>query len=187
VLPKAINGVVWRIGVFYVGSVMLLAMPLPWPFYSAGGVMNAVVLTAALSSVNSGLYSTGRILRSLAEKGEAPSFVSRMSSRQVPYGGILFTSVAYVLGVVLNYLVPKEAFDIAIAIASLGVISTWATLLFCQLRLRQAALRGELERPAYRMPWAPYSGWATLAFLALVVVLAVGWRFVKRRERTPLG
>ncbi|WP_290058799.1 amino acid permease [Amycolatopsis solani] len=227
VLPKAINGVVWRIGVFYVGSVLMLALLLPWPFYNGdespfvtvfsrlgipgiGDVMNAVVLTAALSSVNSGLYSTGRILRSLAEKGEAPSFVSRMSGRHVPYGGILFTAVAYLLGVVLNYLVPKDAFDIAIAIASLGVITTWATLVFCQLRLRQAAERGEVERPSYRMPWAPYSGWATLAFLVLVVVLmgfsdgaekiafysipvlavvlAVGWRVVsKRRERTPLG
>ena len=227
VLPKAINGVVWRIGVFYVGSVLMLAMLLPWPFYNGdespfvtvfsrlgipgiGDVMNAVVLTAALSSVNSGLYSTGRILRSLADKGEAPSFVSRMNRRHVPYGGIMFTSVAYLLGVVLNYLVPKDAFDIAIAIASLGVITTWATLVFCQMRLRQAALRGELERPAYRMPWAPYSGWATLAFLALVVVLmgfsdgaekvafysipvlvvvlAVGWRVIsKRRESTPVG
>ncbi len=76
VLPEAINGVVWRIGAFYVGSVLMLAMLLPWPFYNGdespfvtvfsrlgipgiGDVMNAVVLTAALSSVNSGLYSTG--------------------------------------------------------------------------------------------------------------------------------
>ncbi|MFE0019492.1 amino acid permease [Amycolatopsis sp. NPDC059021] len=222
VLPKAINSVVWRIAVFYVGSVLLLAMLLPWPFYSGdespfvtvfsrlgipgiGDVMNAVVLTAALSSVNSGLYSTGRILRALSEKGEAPKFVSRMSSRHVPYGGILFTSVAYLLGVVLNYLVPKEAFDIAIAIASLGVVATWATLIVSQMKLRQAALRGEVERPSYRMPGAPYTGWATLAFLVLVIalmgfsdgpekiafysipvvviVLAVGWRFIRRRER----
>ncbi|NUT50904.1 MAG: amino acid permease [Saccharothrix sp.] len=188
VLPKAINGVVHRIGLFYVGSVLLLAMLLPWHVYSGaespfvtvfsalgiagvGDVMNAIVLTAALSSVNSGLYSTGRILRSLAQHGEAPAFVARMSRRHVPYGGILFTSVAYLFGVVLNYLVPKEAFDIAIAIASLGVVCTWATLVFCQLRLRQAALRGEVGRPAYRMPGAPYTGWATLAFLAVVIVL----------------
>ncbi|GAA3563144.1 amino acid permease [Amycolatopsis ultiminotia] len=188
VLPKAINGVVWRIGVFYVGSVLLLAMLLPWPFYNGdespfvtvfsrlgiggiGDVMNAVVLTAALSSCNSGLYSTGRILRALAEQGEAPKFVGKMNSRHVPYGGIMFTSVAYVLGVVLNYIVPKEAFDIATAIASLGVVATWATLVFSQLRLRQAALRGELERPSYRMPGAPYTNWATLGFLVLVIVL----------------
>ncbi|MFD8501022.1 amino acid permease [Amycolatopsis sp. NPDC059657] len=222
VLPKAINSVIWRIGVFYVGSVLMLAMLLPWPFYNGdespfvtvfsrlgipgiGDVMNAVVLTAALSSCNSGLYSTGRILRALADKGEAPKFVGRMSARHVPYGGILFTSAAYVLGVVLNYLVPKDAFDIAIAIASLGVITTWATLIFCQLRLRQAALRGEVERPSYRMPLAPYSGWATLGFLVLVVVLmafsdgaekiafysipvlavvlAVGWRVVAKKQK----
>ncbi|MGW4486361.1 amino acid permease [Amycolatopsis sp. NPDC004368] len=221
VLPKAINGVVWRIGVFYVGSVLLLAMLLPWPFYNGnespfvtvfsrlgiagiGDVMNAVVLTAALSSCNSGLYSTGRILRALADHGEAPKFVGRMNSRHVPYGGILFTSVVYVLGVVLNYLVPQEAFDIAIAVASLGVVATWATLIYSQMRMRQAALRGELERPSYRMPGAPYTGWATLGFLllvvvlmgfsdgaekiafysipVLVVVLAVGWRIVSRRQ-----
>ncbi|MCE7010514.1 amino acid permease [Kibdelosporangium philippinense] len=223
VLPKAINSVVWRIAIFYVGSVLLLAMLLPWPFYNGGespfvtvfsrlgipgvgDIMNAVVLTAALSSCNSGLYSTGRILRALAEKGEAPKFVGKMSARHVPYGGILFTAIAYVFGVVLNYLVPKEAFDIAIAIASLGVVATWATLVFCQMRLRQAALRGELERPAYRMPGAPYTGWATLGFLALVIILmafsdgaeriafyslpaivlalVIGWRVISRRRES---
>ncbi|WP_134661535.1 MULTISPECIES: amino acid permease [unclassified Amycolatopsis] len=226
VLPKAINGVVWRIGVFYVGSVLLLAMLMPWPFYNGGespfvtvfsrlgiggigDVMNAVVLTAALSSCNSGLYSTGRILRALADEGEAPKFVGKMNSRHVPYGGILFTSVAYVLGVVLNYIVPSKAFDIATAIASLGVVATWATLVFSQMRMRQAALRGELERPSYRMPGAPYTGWATLGFLvlvvvlmgfsdgaekiafysipAIVVVLAVGWRLVSRKRQARTG
>lgn len=221
VLPKAINGVVWRIGVFYVGSVLLLAMLLPWPFYSGdespfvtvfsrlgiggiGDVMNAVVLTAALSSCNSGLYSTGRILRALADHGEAPKFTGKMNSSHVPYGGILFTSAAYVLGVVLNYLVPSEAFDIATAVASLGVVATWATLVFSQMRLREAALRGELERPSYRMPGAPYTNWGTLAFLLMVVilmgfsdgaeeiafysipvialVLIVGWLLVSRRK-----
>jgi L-asparagine permease len=221
VLPKAINSVVYRIAIFYVGSVALLTMLLPWDAYSGaespfvtvfsklgiagvGDVMNAVVLTAALSSCNSGLYSTGRILRALADKGEAPKFTAKMNSHHVPYGGILFTSGAYVAGVVLNYIVPKEAFDIAIAIAALGVVGTWATLIVCQMRLRSAALRGELERPSYRMPGAPYTGWATLAFLALVivlmafagpaeriafwslpviaVVLAIGWRVVKSRR-----
>ncbi|OLZ47255.1 amino acid permease [Amycolatopsis keratiniphila] len=188
VVPKAVNSVVWRIGVFYVGSVLLLAMLVPWPFYSSGespfvtvftrlgipavgDVMNAIVLTAALSSCNSGLYSTGRILRALSEKGEAPEFAGRMNKHHVPYGGILFTCSAYVLGVVLNYLVPKQAFDITTAIASFGVVSTWATLIVCQMRLRQASLRGELERPRFRMPGAPYTGWATLGFLALVIVL----------------
>ncbi|MFD9705883.1 amino acid permease [Lentzea sp. NPDC059081] len=221
IMPRAINGVVYRIAVFYVGSVLLLTMLLPWdhftgtesPFvtvFSAlgipavGDIMNAVVLTAALSSCNSGLYSTGRILRSLAQKGEAPAFTGRMNSRHVPAGGILFTGAAYLFGVILNYIVPKEAFDIAIAVASLGVVSTWATLIVCQLRLRKKALAGEVVRPSYRMPGAPYTSYGTLAFLGLVigqmafagtaekiafwsipvlaVVLFLGWRFVRSRR-----
>ncbi|MDX8147079.1 amino acid permease [Lentzea sp. BCCO 10_0061] len=221
IMPRAINGVVYRIAIFYVGSVLLLTMLLPWdhftgtesPFvtvFSAlgipavGDIMNAVVLTAALSSCNSGLYSTGRILRSLAQKGEAPAITGRMNARHVPYGGILFTGVAYLFGVVLNYIVPKEAFDIAIAVASLGVVSTWATLIICQLRLRKKALAGEIQRPSYRMPGAPYTSYGTLAFLALVIgqmafagtaekiafwsipvvalILFLGWRFVKSRQ-----
>jgi len=70
--------------------------------------MNLVVLTAALSSLNSGLYSTGRVLRSLAAGGSAPAFVSRMNARNVPYGGITVTLVVYLLGVVLNCLVPSR-------------------------------------------------------------------------------
>lgn len=223
VLPRAVNSVIWRIGVFYVGSVLLLAMVLPWTAYSggespfvtvfsrlgvpgAGDIMNAVVLTAALSSCNSGLYSTGRVMRALALRGEAPEFVGRMNARHVPYGGILFTSIVLVLGVVLNYVVPKMAFDIATSIASLGVVAVWATLVYCQLRLRAAARRGQVERPSFRMPGAPVTNWLTLGFLALVVllmafadpatkiafwclpavvaVLFAGWRFVRSRSRT---
>ncbi|WP_189060764.1 amino acid permease [Longimycelium tulufanense] len=222
VLPKAINSVVVRIAVFYVGSILLLALVLPWTMYSgnespfvtvfshlgvpaAGDIMNAVVLTAALSSCNSGLYSTARILRSLSQRGEAPAFTARMSRRQVPYGGILFTGFVYLCGVALNYWIPTDAFDIAVNVASLGIITTWMTLLFCQIQLRRKALRGEIERPSFRMPGAPYTGWATLAFLVgclglmafsddwkqqvavalapvLAIVLAVGWRIIETRR-----
>ncbi|CAM5598187.1 Putrescine transporter PotE [Streptomyces violarus] len=109
IMPKAINSIMWRVGVFYVGSVVLLSMLLPWNKYTAGespfvtvlsnigipaagDVMNLVVLTAAMSSLNSGLYSTGRILRSMAMAGSAPRFTSVISRSQVPYGGILLTS-----------------------------------------------------------------------------------------------
>jgi L-asparagine permease len=188
VLPSAISSVIWRIGVFYVGSVLLLAMVLPWTAYradespfvtvfatlgvpGAGDIMNAVVLTAALSSCNSGLYSTGRVMRALAVKGEAPRFVGRMSARHVPYAGILFTSIVLFLGVALNYLVPKMAFEIATSVASLGVVTVWATLLWCQLRLRAKAERGEMERPSFRMPGTPISNVVTLAFLVVIVIL----------------
>lgn len=188
VLPKAINGVIWRIGIFYVGSIVLLTMVLPWNSYhagespfvtvfsrlgvpGAGDIMNAVVLTAALSSCNSGLYATGRVMRALSVRREAPEFVGRMNDRHVPYGGILFTAVVLMFGVGLNYAVPKMAFDIATSISSLGVVAVWATLVYCQLRLRAAANRGEVRRPSFRMPGAPVTNWLTLGFLVVVVVL----------------
>ncbi|WP_452124488.1 amino acid permease [Fodinicola feengrottensis] len=119
VIPKAVNSVGWRIAVFYVGSVLLLVMLLPSFVYQSGqspfvtllskigvpgaaAVMNLVVLTAALSSVNSGLYTTGRVLRSLAFNGSAPRMLSRMSKSGVPYAGILLTASIYLIGVALN-------------------------------------------------------------------------------------
>ena len=140
-VPKAINSVIWRIGLFYVGSVVLLVLLLPWNAYQAGqspfvtffsklgvpyigSIMNIVVLTAALSSLNSGLYSTGRILRSMSMGGSAPRFMSKMSRQQVPYAGILATIVIYIFGVVLNYYVPSQVFEIVLNFASLGIISS---------------------------------------------------------------
>ena len=78
--------------------------------------MNFVVLTAALSSLNAGLYSTGRILRSMAVNGSAPAFTARMSRSGVPYGGILLTAVVTLLGVGLNALVPSQVFEIVLEI-----------------------------------------------------------------------
>src|SRR5947209_19490675 len=116
IMPRAINSVVFRIGVFYVGSVALLALLLPYTDYKhnespfvtffshlgfggAGSLMNIVVLTAAFSSLNAGLYSTGRILRSMAVNGSAPKFTGRMSKNGVPYGGILLTCTIGLFGV----------------------------------------------------------------------------------------
>jgi L-asparagine permease len=188
VLPGAINGVMGRIALFYVGSVILLVTLLPWTAYRAGvspfvtffgalgvpyigTVMNIVVLTAALSSLNSGLYSTGRVLRSLAMGGSAPPFVMRMNAAKVPYGGIVVTLVIYAFGVVLNYLLPSEVFEIVLNIASLGVIATWGIIVICQMKLRQAQNSGEIARVDFRMPFAPFMSYATLAFLLGVLVL----------------
>ena len=188
VLPRAINSVIYRIGLFYVGSVALLVTLMPWSAYKAGTspfvtffsalgvpgigtIMNIVVLTAALSSLNSGLYSTGRVLRSLAMGGSAPKFVGRMSAQKVPYGGILLTLVIYLLGVVLNYVVPSQVFEIVLNIASLGIVSTWGFIVICQIKLRGMTNRGEVPAVDFRMPLSPFTSWLTLAFLFSVLVL----------------
>lgn len=188
IMPKAINSIMWRVGLFYVGSVVLLALLLPYTAYSgdqspfvtvmdklgvpgAAGVMNLVVLTAALSSLNSGLYSTGRILRSMALSGSAPRFTGRMNKGQVPYGGILLTAGFGVLGVALNYVVPGQAFEIVLNLASIGILGTWGMIMLCSLLFWHRAQDGRVTRPSYRLPWAPYTQIVTLLFLATVAFL----------------
>lgn len=188
IMPRAINSVIFRIALFYVGSLVLLGLLLPYSAYKpgespfvtffskigfegAGTLMNVVVLTAAFSSLNAGLYSTGRILRSMAMNGSAPKFTGVMSKRGVPYGGICLTASIGLLGVVLNGVVPAQAFEIVLNMAALGIIASWATIVICQLQLFRWSQRGEMVRPSFRMWGAPYTGYATLVFLAAVLVL----------------
>ncbi|GBR40511.1 L-asparagine permease [Neoasaia chiangmaiensis NBRC 101099] len=223
ILPRAINTVIWRIALFYVGSVVLLVCLLPWSAYHAGvspfvtffealgvpgigHVMNIVVLTAALSSLNSGLYSTGRILRALALGGSAPTGLARMNRQSVPYVGILTTVAVYMVGVGLNYLIPSRVFEIVLNMSAVGIVSTWGFILICQLKLRSKINRGEIARVSFAMPWAPFSNWVTLGFLAFVlvmmafdypegtytiatipliaVILVVGWLLLRRRANS---
>lgn len=188
IMPRAINSVVFRIAVFYIGSTILLGLLLPYTAYrdhvspfvtffskmgysGAGSVMNLVVLTAALSSLNAGLYSTGRILRSMAINGSGPKFTAPMSRNGVPYGGIMLTSAVGLLGIVLNAVKPSQAFEIVLHVAAVGIVFAWGTIVASQLQLYRWAKAGRLQRPSFRMPLSPYSGYLTLAFLAGVVVL----------------
>lgn len=188
VMPRAINSVIARIALFYVGSLFLLALLLPFTSYKAGespfvtffskigiegagSVMNLVVITAAFSSLNAGLYSTGRILRSMAMSGSAPKFTARMSRRGVPYGGICLTASIGLLGVLLNGVVPGMAFEIVLNVASLGILASWMTIVICQLQLFRWSKQGRMGRPAFQLWGSPYTGYATLVFLFGVLVL----------------
>jgi L-asparagine permease len=188
IMPRAINSVIARIGLFYVGSLVLLGLLLPYtafksgesPFVSffsrlnvggAGTIMNLVVLTAAFSSLNAGLYSTGRILRSMSMNGSAPKLASRMSSGGVPYVGILATGAIALLGVGLNAVVPDKAFEIVLNMSALGTITSWTAIIVCQLQLWRWWRKGLVERPSFRLIGAPYTSYATLVFLVAVVLL----------------
>jgi L-asparagine permease len=201
VIPKAVNSVGWRIAIFYVGSVLLLAMLLPSTTYQAGqspfvtalskigvpgsaGVMSIVLITAALSSVNSGLYTTGRVLRSLAFNGSAPLVLSKMSRHGVPYAGVLVTGVIYLMGVILNLFVPKSAFDIALELSAVGIIGMWCMIMIAHWAMWRAARAGMVQRPEFRLPGAPYTNYVTVAFLLLV--LAMTWK-VDEHESVPTG
>ncbi|MDO4243110.1 MAG: amino acid permease [Actinomyces sp.] len=187
VLPKAINSMILRIFVFYVGSVILMTLVLPYTAYSggespfvtffsgigiphAGDIIQVVVLTAALSSLNAGLYATGRTLRSMAVAGEAPRMAATLNKNQVPAGGIIITSALGLFGVLLNAFLPGTAFEIVMNLAGIGIAGTWSAILVTHLAFLRRVRRGEDSRPAYRMPLAPFSNYAALLFFAVVVV-----------------
>ncbi len=193
-VPKAVNAVVFRIGVFYCGSILLLVCMLPTTEYKSGispfvtvfermglnwmgNIIQVVLIIAAMSSLNSGLYSTGRVLRSLGVSKQAPAFTLKMSKSGVPWAGIVMTSVIYVFGALLNALDPG-AFETALEAAAIGVIFTWATIFLCQLRLRSLVNRGVIRQSKFQMPGHPYTSITGLVFLALVLVgmTISGWQ-----------
>ena len=187
VLPKAINSMIVRIFVFYVGSVILMALVLPYTAYSsnespfvtffsgigiphAGDVIQVVVLTAALSSLNAGLYATGRTLRSMAVAGEAPKAAASLNKNHVPAAAITITSALGLIGVALNAFLADDAFEIVMNLAGIGIAGTWAAILVTHLAFLKKVKAGEEARPAYRMPGAPFTNYLSLAFFAIVVL-----------------
>lgn len=188
-IPKAINQVIWRILIFYVGALLVLTIIYPWdqvgttgsPFVeifskigipAAAGILNVVVLTAALSTYNSGLYSNGRMLHSLALHGSAPKMFARLSKSGAPVNGVVFSSALTLIAVVLNFLVPGKVFLYLISVAMIAAVFNWAMILITHLKFRRLKQEvGEAEKLAFKLPFHPISNYVTLAFLAMVTGL----------------
>ncbi|MEY9991680.1 AAT family amino acid transporter [Streptomyces sp. V4I8] len=188
VLPKAINTVPWRIAVFYVGALIMILSVVPWTHFQPGispfvaafekmglaagaGIVNFVVLTAALSSCNSGMYSTGRMLRNLALNSQGPKLFTRLTKNGLPLAGTTFSAALMLVGVWINYQWPGKAFDYVVSFATISGMWAWIVILICQLRYRAKADRGELPRSEFRTPGAPVTSWFALAFIGMVIVL----------------
>ncbi|MFW0790577.1 amino acid permease [Gordonia sp. CPCC 205333] len=187
-LRKAINSVPFRIGIFYVGALLVILSVRGWrnfeegqsPFVAvfqyigipgAAGLVNFILLTAALSSCNSGIYSTGRMLRALSQQGDAPKQLDRLSSRKVPVTGIVLSAAVMIIGVLVNVVDEKRAFTYITSVSTVGIIVVWGTILVCHMVYRRRVAAGILPASDYRVPGAPFTTWAALAFLALVFVL----------------
>lgn len=193
-IPKAVNQVIVRILIFYVGALLFILMLVPWrsiglgasPFVvafqdvgvpAAAGILNFVVVTAALSAFNSGLFSTGRMLLTLAENRQAPHVFTTISSRgHVPYVGILCSSAVLGFGVLLDYLLPHQAFIYLAAIATVALVSTWTMILVTQWRFRTAhnatGTNTTLRFPMLAWPYSSYAGGAGMA----LVIIMMGFR-----------
>ncbi|SFN18587.1 amino acid permease [Psychrobacillus psychrodurans] len=188
VIPRAIDTVFWRILLFYVGALFVIMSIYPWneigangsPFVlmfekigigPAAGIINFVVLTAALSSCNSGIFSTGRMLFNLAQQKQAPNSFSKISRSGVPSKAIIFSAVLLLVGVVLNYLVPEKVFIWVTSISTFGAVWTWGIILLSQLKFRKTLTKGEVSRLSYKALFYPVGSYLALAFLVLVLGL----------------
>ncbi|MGX6444847.1 amino acid permease [Neobacillus sp. K501] len=187
-LSRAIDTVFWRILIFYVGALFVIMSIYPWteigsqgsPFVltfdklgipAAAGIINFVVLTAALSSCNGGIFSTARMLFNLAENGEAPKKLGTVNKNGVPSSAVLVTAGALLVGVVLNYLVPAKVFTWVTAISTFGAIWTWSMILLSQIKYRKGLTKEQMGGLKYKMPLFPFTSYFALAFLILVVGL----------------
>ncbi|WML49937.1 alanine permease AlaP [Neobacillus sp. PS3-34] len=187
-LSKAIDSVFWRILIFYVGALFVVMSIYPWneigtkgsPFVltfkqvgipAAAGIINFVVLTAALSSCNSGIFSTGRMLFNLANHGEAPESFRKLTKNGVPGMAVIASAGALLVGVLLNYVVPAKVFTWVTSIATFGAIWTWGVILLSQIRYRRSLKGDDERRLKYKMPLFPLASYVSLAFLALVIGL----------------
>ncbi|WP_228386977.1 amino acid permease [Streptomyces katsurahamanus] len=187
-LPKAINTVPIRIAVFYIGALIMILSVVSWtnfkpgisPFVAAfdemglqvgAAIVNFVVLTAALSSCNSGMYSTGRMLRDLALNSQGPRFFTKLTRNGTPLIGTTFSAGLMLIGVWINYQWPGDAFNKIVSFATISGMWAWVMILVSQIRYRAKADRGEVPQSSFKAPGAPYTSWFALAFIGMVVVL----------------
>ncbi|EIC83544.1 amino acid permease [Serratia sp. M24T3] len=187
-LKRAINNILWRILIFYVGAIFVIITIFPWnemgthgsPFVltfakvgitAAAGIINFVVLTAALSGCNSGMYSCGRMLYALSQNGQLPAFLSKVSASGVPVYGITVTIICLLVGSCLNYLIPnpEQVFVYVYSASVLPGMIPWFVVLISQLRFREAH-RTALKAHPFKSILFPYTNYLTLAFLLCVLV-----------------
>ena len=186
-IPKAINQVLWRILIFYIGSLTVLLSLMPWMrisedtspfvliFHELGdglvaNALNVVILTAALSVYNSCVYSNSRMLFGLAQQGNAPKALMKVDGRGVPVNAILISAAAAATGVLINYLMPGEAFNLLMSLVVSTLIINWAMISLAHLRFRKRANQQGLQ-PRFKALFYPFGNWLCLAFMAGVLVI----------------
>ena len=186
-IPKATNQVIWRILIFYIGSLAVLLSLYPWDKVVAGGspfvmifdsldstlvatILNVVVLTAALSVYNSGVYCNSRMLFGLAMQGNAPGILTRVNKYAVPVASVLLSALATSAGVLVNYLMPGEAFELLMALTVSALVINWVMICLSHLKFRATKQR-EGVVPKFKALWYPYGNYICLIFLTLILVV----------------
>lgn len=201
-VARATNTVITRVLIFYVGSAFLVVAIVPWndaeritsPYVSAletigisaaAQIMNAVILTAVLSALNSGLYASSRMLFALTRRGDAPEGLAKLNRRGVPVRAILIGTVFGYVSVVMAYISPDTVFRFLIQ--SYGTVTLFVYLLIAisQLRMRARLEREAPERLRLKMWFYPYLTYLTIAGM-LAVILAMAF-ILEERSQLVLG
>jgi aromatic amino acid transport protein AroP len=186
-IPKAVNQVIYRILIFYILSLLVLLSLYPWNQVAAGGspfvmifsqigstltanILNVVVLTAALSVYNSGVYANSRMLYGLAEQGNAPRALMKVDRRGVPYLAIGLSALATFACVIINYLIPSEALGVLMALVVAALVLNWSLISLTHLKSRKAMVAAG-QTLVFKSFWFPVSNWICLAFMAMILVI----------------
>ncbi|MDR1450370.1 MAG: amino acid permease [Propionibacteriaceae bacterium] len=187
-IPRAINQIVYRILIFYVGALLIITAVYQWDkidgqmspfvemfdgvgFTAAAHVLNVVVITAAMSVYNSGLYSNGRMLRSLAAQGNAPSYLKKVNKRGVPVAGVLTSSAITLVAVAVSFFLSGQAFGYLMSIATAAGVINWTMIMITQWRFRKRIGETAAAKLEFKMPGFPWINVVVVLFLALVVVM----------------
>ncbi len=191
VIPRAINAVPARILLFYVLTMVVLMSISPWtgvggdgsPFVqifsalgvkSAATILNLVVISAAISAINSDIFGAGRMMFGMARQGQAPRVLMTTSRHGVPWVTVLVMAGALLVGVLLNYLMPKDVFLVVAAIATFATVWVWLMILLSQVAMRRRLSRAEVAALKFKVPLWPVAPALTIAFMGFVIVM-LGW------------
>lgn len=195
-IPRAINQVIYRILIFYIGALTVLLALYPWnqlveiigqgghdysnsPFVlifsqigipSAAHILNFVILTAALSVYNSGVYCNSRMLYGLAMQGNGPKFLMKVDRRGVPVFAIALSSLATLICVAINYTIPKDALALLMSLVVAALVINWAMISLAHLKFRAAKNReGVLTK--FKSIAYPFSNYLCIAFMLFILVI----------------
>ena len=186
-IPRAVNQVIYRILIFYVGALAVLLALYPWNQLAEGGspfvlifsalgsditanILNIVVLTAALSVYNSSVYCNSRMLHGLAQQGNASRFLMKVDKRGVPVTAIALSGVMTLICVVINYLIPGKAFQLLMALVVAALVINWAMISLTHIKFRHA-MNARQVVPAFKAFWFPFANYLCLVFLAGMLVI----------------
>ncbi|MNF64727.1 MULTISPECIES: amino acid permease [unclassified Pseudomonas] len=185
VIPRAINAVPLRILLFYVLTLFVLMAIYPWPqigsqgspfvqifdnlgISSAATILNIVVISAAVSAINSDIFGAGRMMYGLAQQGHAPKSFAQLSKQGVPWMTVVVMGAALLGGVVLNYLIPKDVFLVIASIATFATVWVWLMILITQVAMRRSMTREQVAQLHFPVPFWPYAPAAAIVFMLFV-------------------